>query len=372
MPDATVATEHITESSQQILHPTPIRQSSLLLAEVHTFRRRRSVAQNQAGDFEVLLSRLTAFDERSRLFGGFTAEHLDLIGELLVELLQHLTQLYETTLDTTIYLSPLWELLTRKRARSASQTPTDSIEGYANKPNTSSSSYPPGGAAQAISKGSSFGAGPSRGSWRRIWINISGCAISSPSASSGRRYGTNLGEQQPVLDETLPSRTIVQFLAHSAERPSLLWRRSTPWPSAWEQVSSLIVPPDPVIRSPVKWEDTGIMTPDSFEEGGVEGGYEVSTKRRGGSQGYVSRYLARPSINHDQAFRYQPSYGGHDRAGPCGGGFKYIRAKVLAEIDAFPRQFMTYNTSAEGKAVSEMPAVADLGIRDRKSLTFTV
>jgi hypothetical protein len=41
--------------------------------------------------------------------------------------------------------------------------------------------------------------------------------------------------------------------------------------------------------SPVKWEDTGIMTPDSFEEGGVEGGYEVSTKRRGGSQGYVSR-----------------------------------------------------------------------------------
>jgi hypothetical protein len=65
--------------------------SSLLLAEVHTFRRRRSAAQNQAGDFEVLLSRLTAFDERSRLFGGFTAEHLDLIGELLVELLQHLT-----------------------------------------------------------------------------------------------------------------------------------------------------------------------------------------------------------------------------------------------------------------------------------------
>jgi hypothetical protein len=153
--------------------------SSLLLAEVHTFRRRRSAAQNQAGDFEVLLSRLTAFDERSRLFGDFTAEHLDLIGEFLVELLQHLTvsvdrcnsapvtlaetallasrrvpsggtllklqQLYETTLDTTIYLSPLWELLTRKRSRSASQTATDSIEGYADKPNASSSSYPPGG-----------------------------------------------------------------------------------------------------------------------------------------------------------------------------------------------------------------------------------
>ncbi|RSH93080.1 hypothetical protein EHS25_007433 [Saitozyma podzolica] len=86
--------------------------SSMLLGQVHAFRRRRSAGLSQPGDYELLLARLTVFDEWARSVSDFTEDNLDLIAPVVFAETAML-QLYETTLDTTIYLSPLWELLTR-------------------------------------------------------------------------------------------------------------------------------------------------------------------------------------------------------------------------------------------------------------------
>jgi hypothetical protein len=52
----------------------------MLLGQVHAFRRRRSAGLSQPGDFELLLARLTVFDEWARSVSDFTEDNLELIG----------------------------------------------------------------------------------------------------------------------------------------------------------------------------------------------------------------------------------------------------------------------------------------------------
>jgi hypothetical protein len=52
----------------------------MLLGQVHAFRRRRSAGLSQPGDYELLLARLTVFDEWARSVSDFTEDNLDLIG----------------------------------------------------------------------------------------------------------------------------------------------------------------------------------------------------------------------------------------------------------------------------------------------------